>query len=141
MLTCSRCKLSKSVDNFAIRSSGKLQNYCKSCGRVYSQKHYEKNKPAYLARNKIRRDNIKQKLYEFLLTQKCIDCGESEVLYLDFDHRDPANKSFNLAVAMNRGFAWSKIQSEIEKCDIRCVKCHRRRTAEQFGWFKFLIRG
>jgi hypothetical protein len=31
---------------------------------------------------------------------------------------------------------WSRVLLEIEKCDVRCANCHRRRTAQQYGWRK-----
>ena len=36
---------------------------------------------------------------------------------------------------VNRGYSWKSILIEIDKCDIRCANCHRRRTAKQFGWY------
>src|SRR5207248_4254388 len=29
---------------------------------------------------------------------------------------------------------WPIVVQEIAKCDVRCASCHRKRTAEQFGW-------
>jgi len=34
-----------------------------------------------------------------------------------------------------RGFTLDQIFAEISKCDVRCVSCHRIRTAKQFGWW------
>ena len=34
-----------------------------------------------------------------------------------------------LAYSLN---SWDKVLAEIEKCDVRCANCHRRRTAQQF---------
>jgi hypothetical protein len=31
---------------------------------------------------------------------------------------------------------WRRVLVEIEKCDVRCANCHRKRTAQQFGWRK-----
>ena len=31
---------------------------------------------------------------------------------------------------------WSVILEEIDKCVVRCLYCHRKRTATQFGWWK-----
>lgn len=38
--------------------------------------------------------------------------------------------------AMINKYGWNKILSEIEKCDVRCANCHKRRTARQFNWSK-----
>jgi L-lysine 2,3-aminomutase len=57
------------------------------------------------------------------------------VLVLEFDHRDPSDKVKAVAVlAMSK--RWPKVLTEVNKCDVRCVNCHRRRTARQFGWRK-----
>jgi len=52
---------------------------------------------------------------------------------LDFDHRDPATKRCDVARLAVRK-PWSAVLVEIAKCDVRCVNCHRKRTAEQFNW-------
>jgi hypothetical protein len=57
---------------------------------------------------------------------------------LEFDHRDPGTKLLTVnRLAINR--PWSRVSAEIEKCDVRCVNCHRRRTAPQFGWKKAMV--
>lgn len=57
---------------------------------------------------------------------------------MEFDHRDETTKSFSVSTVLSNGYAWTTIQKEIEKCDVRCVKCHRIKTAKQKGWFRFL---
>src|SRR5690348_14268713 len=60
----------------------------------------------------------------------CKDCGiKYPSCAMDFDHRDPAAKSCNLAQAHQR-MGWSKLVEEIGKCDVVCSNCHRVRTWE-----------
>jgi hypothetical protein len=56
-----------------------------------------------------------------------MDCGLAfPPCAMDFDHRDPSTKEFNVGSMMR----WSKkkIQEEIDKCDLVCSNCHRVRT-------------
>ena len=65
-------------------------------------------------------------MLEYLRTHACVDCGETDLLVLEFDHlRD---KKYNIAEMINRDFTWASILREIEKCEVVCANCHRRRT-------------
>jgi hypothetical protein len=60
----------------------------------------------------------------------CIDCGRTEpVALLDFDHRDPGIKSFEIN-EKTRGeifVSFGELVAEMDKCDVRCRWCHTRR--------------
>jgi hypothetical protein len=48
---------------------------------------------------------------------------------MDFDHRDPSNKRYEISYLVNKTTCpWSRILDEIAKCDVVCVRCHRMRT-------------
>jgi hypothetical protein len=65
---------------------------------------------------------------DLLLTSACIDCGEADLLVLEFDHRSA--KDGNVLEMARRGCSLERLRAEIQKCEIRCGNCHRRRTAE-----------
>ena len=52
---------------------------------------------------------------------------------LEFDHRDRTTKIAAVSQLIARQFSWDKIMAEIDKCDVRCANCHRKRTAVQFN--------
>lgn len=70
--------------------------------------------------------------------KRCVDCGESDPLVLEFDHRDGVKKELEIATMVGRR-RWPKIDAEVATCDIRCANCHCRRTAQQFGWPKLAL--
>jgi hypothetical protein len=59
----------------------------------------------------------------------CMDCGVSYPYYvMDFDHRDPATKEFNISRAVGHGYSLARFVAELDKCDVVCANCHRERT-------------
>jgi hypothetical protein len=71
-----------------------------------------------------------------LLAHPCVDCGESDPLVLEFDHRE--DKRAQIVDLMRNHAQWSDVLKEIEKCDVRCANCHRRRTAKVRGHYREL---
>ena len=71
----------------------------------------------------------RQLLNEIKLSTGCMDCGYADhPAALEFDHRDPTTKRFD--ISKNPGRSWNDILTEIEKCDVRCANCHRIRSIE-----------
>lgn len=121
-----------------------LASYCRECQREYGRADYIKNKAAYVAKAKRNGDRYKLEMYEWLLaffkTHSCIDCGEKDPVVLDFDHRNGAEKEAEVFVLVSRLKRYEAAKREIEKCDVRCANCHRRKTAKEQNWYwlKFL---
>ena len=51
----------------------------------------------------------------YLTDHSCVDCGESNLVVLDFDHVQ--NKRWNVAYMVDRGFPWATIEDEIGRCE------------------------
>ena len=66
-----------------------------------------------------------------LQSSACYDCGLSNWLVLQFDHREPKDKAFS--ICDNHSRSLKTLQAEIDKCDIVCANCHLMRTARMFG--------
>lgn len=73
---------------------------------------------------------------DYLAEHPCVDCGEKDYRLLDFDHKERSKKSQNVSTMISKGLSPTRIFSEIAKCDVRCVRCHRLKTIEQMGWYK-----
>ena len=99
--------------------------------REDSKRHYERNKPAYIARNSEKKGQLRDFLHKYKEFKGCGDCGATFPYYvLDFDHRDPHEKSYQPAKLAETG-SWEKMLAEIAKCDVVCANCHRVRTHER----------
>ncbi len=138
MKTCSICKQEKQDVEFSIknRSTGQLNYSCKECHKKYAREHYRNNHEYYLEKQKERRENCDtpRRLFEYLLSHPCVRCGESNPLVLDFDHIERDKKSFNISVARS-AYNWNTVLSEIQKCQVLCANCHRKKTAVDLGWY------
>ena len=141
MKKCTKCNQTKSLLEFPFRykEKGILKTICKECQAVSRRAFYDNNKEKELRNGKkstkTRRLNNRKFLFEYLSTHPC-SCGESNPVLLEFDHRDRSEKRQSVSTMTTLGL--STIKREIEKCDVLCVRCHRLKTAEQFGWYKDL---
>lgn len=99
--------------------------------REAAKRHYERNREAYAARAKIwTKQNIElinNWLLEYLNNHPCVDCSESDIIVLEFDHKDPKSKKFAIKEFRVFGYSLNTVKLEVEKCDVRCANCHRRR--------------
>jgi hypothetical protein len=140
MKYCKKCDTSKSESEFSPRM-GKLQPYCKPCNREYQRQHYKQNKENYKAVAKKSRDTYRKKAYNFLIEYAkdgCIICGESDFRCLEFDHINPEDKAHTISRMIQEMQSIDNIKLELTKCRVMCCNCHRKHTAEQFGWYKML---
>ena len=131
---CGRCGTTKPEDDFAWRRLEKKQrdNYCRSCRAAYKREHYARNRQRYIdnaaARRRRMLDERMRFLIDYLRRNPCADCGETDIVVLEFDHR--GDKEFDIAQGI-RSRNWDSVLAEIAKCDVVCANCHRRRTAKR----------
>lgn len=96
-----------------------------------AKKHYKKNKSKFIKRSRLHKRKSRAIAREFiqsyLINHPCVDCGENDPIVLEFDHIK-GNKLFNLGAVSSGGYGIIKIKEEIDKCEIRCANCHRRKT-------------
>ena len=64
----------------------------------------------------------------------CVDCGLTDPLVLQFDHLE--SKTKDIAALVRSACSSQRLINELNKCEVRCANCHRRRTAIQGGWFR-----
>jgi hypothetical protein len=132
--------VTKSVEDFNRYkgSSDGRQSHCRTCAAAYYRGNAIRHK-ANVARRKVKayRD-VTQLVWDSLLDHPCVDCGERDPVVLEFDHVDPAQKSRAVSRLIGNNHSWSSILSEIDKCQVRCANCHRRRIASQLGYYTHL---
>lgn len=140
---CNRCKKEVDITQFRKRirgSKSQTQPYCLPCQREYDREYWKRtrtkrNKLKRISDKKLRQKN-RQFTVNYLKNHSCVDCGESDPVVLEFDHRE--NKFDNISDLIGKRIALKKIFSEIQKCDIRCANCHRRKTAKDLKWYSYI---
>jgi hypothetical protein len=131
---CSVCHKKKSLCEFSKLKSryDGLQQNCKACRKQYDKERYKNNKNYFLLSNQARYFRNREFVKNILKESFCVDCGEKDIVVLDFDH--VSEKSFSVSLMSYNSI--KRIQSEIDKCVVRCANCHRRKTAKEQGWSK-----
>lgn len=130
---CSKCGIEKDISEFISknREKGWSHSYCKLCHSEYKKERYRKNKKEFIKKVREREARIRQenqdKIAEYFSVNQCVDCGNSDIRVLDFDHID--NKNDNIGTMLYRAKKWIEIEKEIKKCEVVCSNCHRIRTS------------
>lgn len=65
-------------------------------------------------------------LRDLLMKSRCVGCGDSRLVVLDFDHI--GTKNGNVTDLARRGLSLQRLEAEVAQCVVRCANCHRRRT-------------
>lgn len=116
---CPSCKLEKPL----------IQSWrCRDCYNIYKKEYYLANKERINALTDIRKQENYDKIDNYLQTHPCVDCGNSDLRCLAFDHVRGTKK---LMVSHMMHYSWLIIEKEIEKCEVRCFNCHEIRHYEE----------
>lgn len=138
---CNHCDKEQDVELFAFANKikGTRKPKCKECDKLERKVYYEANKQWIIAdnsiRNKIAKTRNSQYVWDYLKKNPCVDCGQTNPIVLDFDHRDDVDKIDCVSRLIANTVSVETIQEEIDKCDVRCANCHRIRTAKQQNWY------
>ena len=127
---CSKCGKTKALSSFQMsyrteRKRWSREGVCKACVSIRGK---EKNKNHNL--------DVRKYVFDYLKTHPCVDCGETNVLALEFDHLH--SKKFDIGTALGRSTKLAnRVKSEITKCVVRCSTCHRIKTHMEIDSWKF----
>ena len=139
---CSKCKTEKEIGLFPWKSKAKgvRAAWCKECHKAYAKESYKKNTGYYIEKAKKNKPRAvaknKQFVMDYLRLHPCVDCGETDIEVLEFDHIEMIGSSAR-RVSSFMSHSTETLMSEIEKCEVRCSNCHTRRTRKQTGWFRY----
>lgn len=139
--TCSRCFGTFDISYFNWRVKNKIRSsHCKECSRKLIRDHYQKNRVYYLEkvkkRNLLVRQEVREYIAEYFQKHPCLDCGEKDILVLEFDHRVRNDKNYDINTAIHKRLSLHKVVEEVKKCDVRCANCHRRKTEKENNSWK-----
>lgn len=136
---CTKCGFEKDLLLFAAKKTSKdgRASWCRACFKLNWEKRYYENHQHYrnshnASRRKIREQNA-QKVFEYLSGHPCVECGESDPIVLEFDHRSGVEKVECVSMLVLNS-SWARVEAEIQKCDVLCANCHRRKSAAEFNY-------
>lgn len=106
------------------KGKGRIDTKCRvhsgdrSRRKIIDRRHQEK----------VRKIRIRE-MKEERLAAGCVDCSITDRRVLNFDHRNPSEKLFNIGTGF--GHSIKSIIAELNKCDVVCRNCHAIRGYER----------
>lgn len=120
MKYCTKCEIEKDDDAFGWRTARWhnnrviKRNWCKTC---------------HCAEAKARTDKNRTQVTLIKESTPCMDCSLYFRGYvMEHHHRPDEIKIADISKMCSRVSDFTKIQAEIDKCDLLCANCHRERT-------------
>lgn len=110
----------KNVDR--LRETGKIRM------KLWRKNNPLKNKQTI----RIRNIELRKQVWAYKEDKGCVECGEKDPRCLDFHHRDPTTKSFNIAQGLSNKLSFPTLMLEIQKCDLMCRNCHVKLTPRMY---------
>lgn len=143
---CSACKEESPLSEFHQRKNKKgelvYRYVCKPCACERARQSYQRNKESAKARcAKAAKKRILERrrfVYEYLTKHPCVRCDEADPVVLEFDHIDRDTKDSPISQAIWANWSMKRLLAEIDKCQVLCANCHRRKTAQDLGWYAFV---
>lgn len=141
--TCSKCKRELSTKCFYkhTQTKDKLYTHCIGCRKAYLATYYQLNKKKrqkQTKRNRLVSKRLRQLfVLKYLKEHPCVDCGESNPIVLEFDHAQ-GKKFLSISDMIQNCYSEENISKEIEKCEVRCSNCHKKKTAVQYNWYDYI---
>lgn len=128
MKVCTKCFDKKELSEFSknTKHPDGLQYACKTCVAHQSKNWYRQNKVRVRKHTGSYRKRLWLRIAEIKRSTTCYLCSENEPACLDFHHKDPSTKEFEISNIVGRGQSWNTILEEIEKCVCICSNCHRK---------------
>jgi hypothetical protein len=145
MKICPACQKTKVEEefNWKYKAKGKRCATCRDCMRLYIRNHYNDNVDYYVKKALRRKKSYMMETYKRLLNyfqaHPCVDCGETDPVVLEFDHINRKEKLMEVSKLVSLQRPWRIVFAEINKCQVRCANCHRRKTAKEQNWNLYLL--
>ncbi len=99
--------------------------------RNYQRSWHQRNRARRIAKVYERKERLWEFYNQLKATLECAQCGENHPATLQFHHRDPQKKDFNLSEAVREGYSIERIKKEVAKCTVLCANCHAK---EHYEW-------
>ena len=134
MRRCTRCPFEGPDEAFGVKIKSKANDtgVCKPCKKAYNASWYTRNKRDHGTNVRRNMKGYQARAREILRKVKntpCKDCHHEYPHYvMQFDHLDPALKSYDVSRMVSMGLSESALLAEIAKCEVVCANCHAIRT-------------
>lgn len=140
---CSQCKkeklLTKDFFNTRDKAGRKFRTDCKICQNDKQSEAYQKKREYYKEATRKHRAVLKEQnqklLWEFLLNNPCVKCGETNTVVLELDHLRDKKYCISEIIFSH---SWESVQEEMKKCQVLCANCHKKKTARDFNHYRYI---